>query len=138
MSNKLRSFLIVVISIAVVMVALPMNALRVNADTFTLYYNGNDGVRPISSASDDATKWAQVSDDQCVATVKDNSVIGFFKEGYAVVGWTDDSNGGGTTYTKGNVIPLTKDKTIYAQWAKAYSITFDPKYPDGATGTSGT
>lgn len=137
MSNKLRSFLIVVISIAVVMAALPMNALRVNADTFTLYYDGNGGVRPITSPYDDATKWSQISDDNGDATVVDNSSIGFFKEGYAVVGWTDDSNGGGTTYTKGNVIPLTENKTIYAQWAEAYSITFDPNYPVGATGTSG-
>ena len=40
MSNKLRSFLIVVISIAVVMAALPMNALRVNADgEYTVIYH---------------------------------------------------------------------------------------------------
>ncbi len=40
MSNKLRSFLIVVISIAVVMAALPMNALRVNADgEYTITYH---------------------------------------------------------------------------------------------------
>ena len=138
MSNKLRSFLIVVISIAVVMAALPMNALRVNADSFTLYYDGNGGVRPITNPYDDATKWSQDSDDNGDATVVDNSSIGFFKEGYAVVGWTDDSNGGGTTYTKGNVIPLTENKTIYAKWAEAYSVTFDPNYPADATVTSGS
>lgn len=138
MSNKLRSFLIVVISIAVVMAALPMNALRVNADTFTLYYDGNGGVRPISSASDDATKWAQVSDDQCVATVKDNSVIGFFKEGYAVDYWTENADGSGEKYYEGNPITLAADKNVYAHWTAAYSITFVPDYPDGATVTSGT
>lgn len=138
MSNKLRSFLIVVISIAVVMAALPMNALRVNADTFTLYYDGNGGVRPISSASDDATKWAQVSDDQCVATVKDNSVIGFFKEGYAVDYWTENADGSGEKYYEGNQITLAADKNVYAHWTEAYSVTFDPNYPVGATGTSGT
>ena len=137
MSNKLRSFLIVVISIAVVMAALPMNALRVNADTFTLYYDGNGGVRPISSASDDATKWAQVSDDQCVATVKDNSVIGFFKEGYAVDYWTENADGSGEKYYEGNQITLAADKNVYAHWTAAYSVTFDPNYPVGATGTSG-
>ena len=41
MSNRLRSFLIVVMSIVVVMAALPMNALRVNAGSYILIYDAN-------------------------------------------------------------------------------------------------
>ena len=45
MSNKLRSFLIVVMSIVVVMAALPLNALRVYADggEYEITYIANNG-----------------------------------------------------------------------------------------------
>ena len=42
MSNKLRSFIVVLVSIVVVMAALPLQTLKVNADTFTLTVETND------------------------------------------------------------------------------------------------
>ncbi len=139
MSNKLRSFLIVVISIAVVMAALPMNALRVNAESYYLYYNGNEGTYTTSEGT--YSVYSQGPDGEGVVTVKDNSVIGFSRDGYAFAGWNEKADGSGETYTNGttfNLPNLAADKTIYAQWAEAYSVTFDPNYPVGATGTSGT
>lgn len=139
MSNKLRSFLIVVISIAVVMVALPMNAFRVNADSFNLIYDGNGG----TYTNEDGTfgTYIKSPDGEGDVTVEDNSKVGFSRDGYAFAGWNEKPDGNGETYTNGttfNLPELGADKKIYAQWAEAYSVTFDPNYPDGATGTSGT
>lgn len=131
MSNKLRSFLIVVISIAVVMAALPMNAFRVNADVvYFLTYDGNEGKDETGSSVH-----VQNSDDQGQFTISDNilpkiqDAPGFIREGYVFNGWADSE---GTTYTVGDKYTPGGDLTIYAQWAKACVITFDPNYPDDA------
>ena len=134
MSNKLRSFLIVVISIAVVMAALPMNAFRVNAATFYLTYNGNGGKEENGSST-----YLHGSDDQGKFTILDNvlpktqDAPGFINEGYVFKGWADSE---GATYTVGGTYTPGGDLTIYAQWAKACVITFDSNYPVGATGSS--
>ena len=138
MSNKLRSFLIVVISIAVVMAALPMNAFRVNADSITVYFDGNGGERPITNPEDDATKWAHVSDDQGKVTIDSNSAIGFTREGYVFESWNEKSTGDGATYTIGTEYHFTENTTIYAKWAKVCNITFEPDYPTDATDTFGS
>lgn len=138
MSNKLRSFLIVVISIAVVMAALPMNAFRVNADSITVYFDGNGGERPITKPEDDATKWAHVSDDQGKVTIDSNSAIGFTREGYVFESWNEKSTGDGATYTIGTEYHFTENTTIYAKWAKVCNITFEPDYPTDATDTFGS
>lgn len=138
MSNKLRSFLIVVISIAVVMVALPMNAFRVNADSFYLIYDGNGGT--YTNEYGTFGTFIKGSDGNGDVTVEDNSKVGFSRDGYAFAGWNEKPYGDGVTYTNGttfNLPELGADKKIYAQWAEAHSVTFDPNYPVGATGTSG-
>ena len=91
MSNKLRSFLIVVISIAVVMAALPMNAFRVNAGVvYFLTYNGNEGKDETGSSVH-----VQNSDDQGQFTIRDNilpkiqEAPGFIREGYVFKGWAE-------------------------------------------------
>lgn len=134
MSNKLRSFLIVVMSIVVVMAALPMNAFRVNADVvYFLTYDGNEGKDETGSSVH-----VQNSDDQGQFTISDNilpktqDAPGFIREGYVFKGWADSE---GTTYTVGDKYTPGGDLKIYAQWAKACVITFDPNYPVGATGS---
>lgn len=135
MSNKLRSFLIVVMSIVVVMAALPMNAFRVNADVvYFLTYDGNEGKDETGSSV-----YVQTSNDQGQFTISDNilpkiqDAPGFIREGYVFKGWADSE---GTTYTVGGEYTPGGDLKIYAQWAKACVITFDPNYPVGATGSS--
>ena len=133
MSNRLRSFLIVVMSIVVVMAALPMNALRVNADTFFIYYHGNGGEEANGSSSFSAN-----SDDQGQFTIKNNILPkdkdypGFINYGYIFSGWKDDE---GTAYTIGQGYKPGKDLHINAQW------TFDSDNyvkvtlkPNGASG----
>lgn len=135
MSNRLRSFLIVVMSIVVVMAALPMNAFRVNADGFLLYYDGNGGTYTVNTST--YTIYSKTPDDKGEVTVDDNSAVGFIREGYVFAGWNEKSDGKGVTYTpnvtKFNLTDLNKNVTIYAQWTKVCSITFVPDFPDGAT-----
>ena len=135
MSNRLRSFLIVVMSIVVVMAALPMNAFRVNADGFLLYYDGNGGTYTNNAGTH--TIYSKQPDDKGEVTVDDNSAVGFIREGYVFAGWNEKSDGKGVTYTPNvttfNLTDLNKNVTIYAQWTKVCSITFVPDFPDGAT-----
>ena len=131
MSNRLRSFLIVVMSIVVVMAALPMNALRVNAGSYILIYDANYDIEAANNPT-----FTKGTDDNDVATVEDISKAGFSKEGYVFAGWTENRDGSGETYPNGHEFTLTNaNKTIYAQW------TFDSDNyvkvtlkPNGASG----
>ncbi len=56
----------------------------------------------------------------------------FTRNGYEFVKWNTQSDGGGTSYNdKANISP-TSDMTLYAQWKKTHTITFN------ANGGSGT
>lgn len=109
MSNKLRSFLIVIMSIVVVMAALPMNALRVNADgdeettqTVDYYLDGNSTSKiPVDYSGQ--------------ATAEDPAGLGFLKNGYVFAGWTDDSNGTEKKYDIGDNLEPDVDK-LFALW----------------------
>lgn len=137
-SNKLRSFFIILLSIVVVMAALPLNALRVNADGYLLKYHGNGGERAVTSPDDDATLFTKQPDDTGTVTVDDNSVVGFVREGYVFAGWNEKATGDGATYSTGTEFNnITADIDIYAQWAAERTITFDANYPNEATGIAG-
>ncbi len=133
MSNRLRSFLIVVMSIVVVMAALPMNAFRVNADTFFIYYYGNGGEEANGSSTFSAN-----SDDQGKFTIKNNILPknvdnpGFINYGYIFSGWKDDE---GTAYTIGQEYYPGKNLHINAQWtfdsANYVKVTLKPNGVSG-------
>ena len=54
------------------------------------------------------------------------------REGYLFVGWNTAANGTGTSYTDEQAITATSDMTLYAQWRRILSVTFDP---NGSAGT---
>ena len=114
MSNKLRSFLIVVISIAVVMVALPMNALRVNAEGYSVCY----------WLDDDASSPVEVLDSETVLS-PDDEKLNFKKDGYKFTGWTDFS---GHPYSVGD--PVDKELELKGTWTEDtdnyVTVTFMP------------
>ena len=45
--------------------------------------------------------------------------------GKAFAGWNTASDGSGTAYADQGVIVLTKNTTLYAQWAQAYTVTYN-------------
>ena len=54
----------------------------------------------------------------------------YSKEGYGFVGWNTESDGSGTSYLDKADITLTGNITLYAQWVKTYTLTFDKNDPD--------
>lgn len=61
--------------------------------------------------------------------------------GKAFAGWNTAANGNGTAYTDQSVIVLTENTTLYAQWAQAYTVTYNNNghgtAPDAVTVGSG-
>ena len=114
MSNKLRSFLIVVISIAVVMAALPVNAFRVNAGGFSVCY----------WLDDDASSCVEVLDSETVLSPNDEK-LNFKKDGYKFTGWTDFA---GHPYSVGD--PVDKELELKGTWTEDtdnyVNVTFMP------------
>jgi len=58
---------------------------------------------------------------------------GFALTDYAFAGWNTEANGTGTPYTESEVYAFDANMTIYAQWALAYTITFDGNGSDGGS-----
>ncbi|MDR0385467.1 MAG: InlB B-repeat-containing protein [Prevotellaceae bacterium] len=67
-------------------------------------------------------------------TVTYGAVIGSLpdptRDGYDFKGWNTVSDGSGNIYTKDTVYKAVHDKTVYAQWAKLYTLSFDPRGGD--------
>jgi hypothetical protein len=53
--------------------------------------------------------------------------------GYAFVGWNTQAGGGGTSYGNGAAYAFTSSITLYAQWALAYTVTFNANNGTGST-----
>jgi len=49
----------------------------------------------------------------------------FTRTGYIFTGWNTVAGGTGTSYANGATYPFTASVTLYAQWAVAYTVTFN-------------
>ena len=57
----------------------------------------------------------------------------FTRDGYIFIGWNTKSDGSGTSYSDKQIISVTQDLTLYAQWKRViYTVTFDA---NGGKGT---
>lgn len=61
-------------------------------------------------------------------TVRLNTDIGIARPDYNFVGWNTASDGSGTTYQPGNVIVITEDIILYAQWQYVGSAYYNVYY----------
>ncbi|MCL2810301.1 MAG: InlB B-repeat-containing protein [Clostridia bacterium] len=68
--------------------------------------------------------------------VKSNTAMGVNRPNYDFVGWNTMANGSGTAYMPGQVITITNNLTLYAQWA-AQLPTYSVTYHGGIGGTGG-
>ena len=50
--------------------------------------------------------------------------------GYQFIGWNTKTDGSGTSYLDEDKISLNKNITLYAQWIKVYTLTFDKNNND--------
>ena len=56
----------------------------------------------------------------------------FIRDGYTFIGWNTEADGSGTSYSDKQIISVTQDLTLYAQWKRGlYTVTFDA---NGGTG----
>jgi len=125
MSNKLRSFITVLVSIVVVMAALPLNTLRVNADGYTITYSAGEGTGEQQTFN---------TEDGGSFTVKGIDELYFSHADHVFKCWQDgDSN----VFKPGDSRNATKNINLTAQWVDAITITFDKNEPEGkeVTGT---
>jgi uncharacterized protein (TIGR02145 family)/uncharacterized repeat protein (TIGR02543 family) len=89
---------------------------------YTVTYNANGGT---GTAPSDTSHY-EAGDS---AIVLDGS--GLTKTNYAFKYWTTAANGSGKTYSTGSKVGITNSNvTLYAQWVRTYTITFDDQ---GAT-----
>ncbi|MCR4669524.1 MAG: cell wall-binding repeat-containing protein [Clostridia bacterium] len=72
--------------------------------TYTVTYNSNGGSGSMSAVNVNSGENVTVSD------------CGFSNEGYIFAGWNTAADGSGTSYEAGDVITVTKNIVLYAQW----------------------
>lgn len=113
MSNKLRSFLIIVMSIVIVAAALPLQAFTVNAgegdDFWTITYEADNGSG--ESFTQQITKGEK-------ATIEE---IGYEYDGFIGTVWTDGSN----DFEPGKEYDVEADLNLKVKWEEAVTVYFD-------------
>lgn len=120
MSNKLRSFLIVVMSIIVVMAALPFNALTVRADDYSLTYHVNGGG---ASVEDVTCQISEGATSTIVLDINDSALEFTAPVGMVFACWAEHADGSGVTYLPGdNIDIINSNMDLYAIWG--YTVTY--------------
>jgi uncharacterized repeat protein (TIGR02543 family) len=103
-----------------------------NSPTYTITYDGNgngSGTAPV-----DTTAYANGAS----ATVAANDG-NLANAGYAFDGWNTVKDGSGTGYAPGAKLTIAgANVTLYAQWAKLYTVTYDANGGSGSVPTDST
>lgn len=89
--------------------------------TYTISYNSNGGYG-------EGTIYDENVDCGSTVTLKENI---FTRDGYTFVGWNTEPGGTGVIYTESQDIELMKDMTLYAQWEKAFVLSYNPNGANG-------
>ncbi|MGX7178358.1 InlB B-repeat-containing protein [Facklamia hominis] len=92
------------------------------AQTFKLTYKGN--ATGVTNVPTDTTNYELNQE----ATIKSDS--GMTREGYYFTGWNTQADGQGQSYAIDSKLPMTKDLTLYAQWAQVFKLTYDGNATD--------
>ncbi|MBB5219874.1 putative repeat protein (TIGR02543 family) [Treponema rectale] len=92
--------------------------------SYTVNFDVNGGTGESSQLKTITVKAGTIINLPVVAD--DNSVpLLTHDEGKMFVAWNTDSNGHGTGYSDGTSLIVTKDITLYAQWAIPHTLTFN-------------
>ena len=90
--------------------------------SWTVSYNANGGIGTIPSQT--------IYADDPYATLSNGT--GFSRTGYILASWNTASDGSGTSYALSETIPISANKTLYAQWNETtYTVTYED---NGGTG----
>jgi len=99
----------------------PSNNVTPSAPPVTVTFNANSG---------SGTMAPQTENYNVSADLTPNA---FTLPGYTFTGWNTAANGGGTSFSNGELVQFTGSSTFYAQWSiNTYTVTFN------ANGGSGT
>ena len=85
---------------------------------FKITFDSNDG----SSVSKTSTQTFTSGISQSLETI---ASLGFTKDGYSFIGWATIPNSTTAKYSDGMTYTATSDITLYAVWAKQFTVTFD-------------
>ena len=66
------------------------------------------------------------------STAQPLSLCSFSLTGYNYLGWNTEADGSGTSYSDGQSITVTNDMTLFAQWGKIYTVTFNANKGSGS------
>lgn len=92
--------------------------IEAKEEKYNLIYNANNG---------SGTKPA----DQAGGSVTVSEQYGLYRSAQIFTGWNTRSNGNGEAYQPGDVIELTGDITLYAQWKQPYTLKYDANNGSG-------
>jgi uncharacterized repeat protein (TIGR02543 family) len=89
--------------------------------TYTMSYdgNGNTGGNPPTDESGPYDAGSSVS------VLGNTGSPPLTKPGYVFTGWNTAANGSGTAYAPSSTFNIAANTTLYAQWATAYSVTYN-------------
>lgn len=85
---------------------------------YSITFNANGGAGSMAGQ-----KVVGIGELHAFTTLNSNTFTAV-EEGYHFIGWNTASDGSGEAYTNGQVISLTSDLTLYAQWSNLYTVTY--------------
>lgn len=87
--------------------------------THNVTYDPNGGVGSSYSQSHNHNSTHTVLSDS-------DAKLGYYRDGYKFTGWNSKADGSGTLYSATDIIMITGDVTLYAQWSKIPTTPITP------------
>lgn len=81
--------------------------------------------------SNTATSGSTASQTASASTTLNSN--GFTKDGYTFIGWNTAANGSGTSYSSGYTYSFASGLTLYAQWSRNLTISYDGNLSESGT-----
>lgn len=85
-------------------------------DSYNITYNANGGTDAPAATNALYTNWCGGLEISSAKPVR---------AGYTFLNWNTKPDGSGTIYGSGDVLQITSNITLYAQWASTYTVTYN-------------
>ena len=99
----------------------------------TFVYNSETTIYHVSFSKNANSATGTMADEIFFSsTAQPLSLCSFSLTGYNYLGWNTEADGSGTSYSDGQSITVTNDMTLFAQWGKIYTVTFNANKGSGS------